>query len=203
MDNLPLKRCSTCHEYKTLNNFNKDKSRKDGFSWRCKQCHAVMNKKYNQTPEAKAKNRLKSIERYHANKDEINAKARADRASNLEGKRLYARNWRASRRNIVNENQKLWRLNNPDKVKESTRKNKNRRRGAKVENYSTQDALDIYGSDCYLCGKAIDLNAPRWTAIEGWEYGLHLDHVIRISEGGKDCLENVRPSHALCNLQRH
>lgn len=203
MDNIPLKRCSTCHEYKTLDNFNKDKSRKDGLSWRCKSCHAEMNKKYGKTPEAKEKSRLASKDHYQANKEAINAKARAKRAANLEDKRLYARNWRASRREIVNENQKLWRLDNPDKVKESTRKNKNRRRGAKVENYTTQEALDLYGSDCYLCGKAIDLDAPRWTAIPGWENGLHLDHVIRISEGGKDCLENVRPSHALCNLQRH
>ena len=203
MDNLPLKRCSTCREHKSLDNFNKDKSRKDGFSWRCKPCHAEMNKKYGKTPEAKEMARLKSKAKYHANKEEINAKARENRAKNPEIKRTYARNWRADRKDIVNQNQKQWRLNNPGKVKESTRKNKNRRRGAKVENYTTEQALSLYGSDCYLCSKPIDLDAPRWTAIEGWENGLHLDHVIRISEGGKDCLENVRPSHGLCNLQRH
>lgn len=203
MDNLPVKRCSTCKEHKSLNNFSKDKSRKDGFSWRCKSCHAEMNKKYSKTPKYREKQRIKANVRYHANKDELNAKARADRLSNLEEKRLYARNWRASRKEIVNEKQKQWRINNPDKAKDSNRRSKNRRRGAKVEHYTIKQALDLYGSNCHLCGHAIDLKAPRWTAVPGWESGLHLDHIIRISEGGKDCLENVRPSHAICNLKRH
>jgi hypothetical protein len=203
VDNLPLKRCSTCKEFKTLDYFNKDKSRKDGFSWRCKSCHSEMNKKYSKTPDAKEIARQRAYERYHANKDEINAKAREDRANKPELKRAYARAWRAKRKDSVNERTRNWRLNNPEKHKESTRANKNRRRGAKVEYYTTQQAIDLYGSDCHLCGEAIDLDAPRWTAIPGWERGLHLDHVTRISEGGKDCLENVRPSHALCNLQKH
>lgn len=203
MDTIPLKRCSTCKEHKSLDKFSRDKSRLDGLSWRCKVCHAQMNKKYLQTEEYKAKARIKSRIRYHANKDAINAKSRADRASNLEEKRNYARNWRNARKDQVNAQKKIWRLNNPEKVKESTRISKNKRRGAKVENYTTQQALALYGSDCYLCKAPIDLTAPRWTAVPGWEYGLHLDHVIRISEGGKDCLENVRPSHALCNLRRH
>ena len=118
MDNVALKRCSTCRLHKTLTNFNKDNSRKDGFSWRCKPCHAEMNKKYSKTAEAREKSRLKAKERYHANKTEINAKARAKRMANVEEKRLYARNWRATRKDIVNENQRNWRLANPDKVKQ-------------------------------------------------------------------------------------
>jgi hypothetical protein len=203
MDNLPLKRCSTCKEHKSLDNFSRDKSRKDGISWRCKSCHAEMNKKYIKTPEYREKQRIKANVRYHANKDELNAKARANRLSNLEEKRLYARNWRASRKKIVNEKQKQWRINNPDKVKDSNRRSKNRRRGAKIEHHTIKQALDLYGSSCHLCGQPIDLKAPRWTAVPGWELGLHLDHIIRISEGGKDCLDNVRPSHAICNLKRH
>ena len=203
MNNLPLKRCSTCKEHKSLDNFAKDKSRKDGLSWRCKTCHSEMNKKYTKTPEAKEANKQRAYEYYHANKDEINAKARENRANNPEPRRAYARAWRVKRKNRVNERTRNWRLSNPDKHKESTRANKNRRRGAKVEHYTTQQALDIYGSNCHLCGEPIDLKAPRWTAILGWERGLHLDHVVRISEGGKDSLENVRPSHALCNLQKH
>ncbi|WP_460381691.1 hypothetical protein [Staphylococcus aureus] len=35
---------------------------------------------------------------------------------------------------------------------------------------------------CYLCEVPINLTAPRSARQEGWEYGLHLDHVTPISK---------------------
>jgi 5-methylcytosine-specific restriction endonuclease McrA len=35
---LPLKRCPHCKEYKSLDRFNRNKTAKDGFDWRCKDC---------------------------------------------------------------------------------------------------------------------------------------------------------------------
>lgn len=203
MDNLPLKRCSTCHEYKTLNNFNKDKSRKDGFSWRCKPCHADMNKKYTVKPEYREKARIKASIAYHLNKEAINAKQRAKRAANPEPSRAYKKQYRLKNLEKEIARQKAYRLANPEIMREKNRVANNKRRGAKIEHYTTQQALDLYGTNCHLCGEAIDLSAPRWTALKGWERGLHLDHVIRIADGGKDCLANVRPSHAKCNLLKH
>lgn len=203
VNNVALKRCSTCKEYKSLDSFNKDKSRLDGLSWRCKPCHNQMSKKYGKTPQDREKSRLRSKAFYDANKDIINKKIRQKRADNPERFRVYRQTNRAKNSEKINAKTREWRLNNPEKYKESTRANKNRRRGAKVENYTLKQALDLYGSNCHLCGLAIDLDAPRWTAQPGWQNGLHLDHVIRISDGGKDCLENVRPAHALCNLRKH
>ena len=34
------------------------------------------------------------------------------------------------------------------------------------------------------------------------ESGLHIEHFIDIALGGPDTLENVRPSHAWCNLTK-
>jgi len=31
---------------------------------------------------------------------------------------------------------------------------------------------------------------------------LHFDHVIPLSKGGPHAAENIRPSHALCNLRK-
>lgn len=203
MDNIPLKRCSTCKEHKPITSFSRDKSRLDGHSWRCKPCHASMNKKYSGTPEYKEKARMKSRIRYQENKDTINAKERQKRAENPEKSRAYKKEYRLKNLEKEIARQKAWRKNNPELSREKSRAAKNKRRGAKVENYTTQQALELYGSDCHLCRKPIDLDAPRWTALPGWEKGLHLDHVLRISEGGKDCLANVRPSHAKCNLLKH
>ena len=68
--------------------------------------------------------------------------------------------------------------------------------------YLDSDILSKYGSDCYLCGLAIDLLAPRSIGSDGWQNSLHLEHVIPLSKGGNDTIENIRPSHGLCNLRK-
>lgn len=47
------------------------------------------------------------------------------------------------------------------------------------------------GMTCKLCGKAI---ASRKE--------LHIDHIIPVSRGGKNTLNNLQPSHAVCNMQK-
>jgi len=64
------------------------------------------------------------------------------------------------------------------------------------------EVLDKYGSICYLCAELIDLEAPRSPAQPGWERGLQIDHVIPISKGGHDTIDNLRPTHGKCNLSK-
>ena len=45
--------------------------------------------------------------------------------------------------------------------------------------------------------------APRTTRIKGWEFGLHIEHVIDIALGGPDSIDNVRASHGICNLRKN
>lgn len=68
--------------------------------------------------------------------------------------------------------------------------------------FSVNTVLNTYGTDCHLCGEPIDLDAPRLAGRPGWERSLHIDHVIPISKGGDDTLENVRPSHGKCNVKK-
>jgi 5-methylcytosine-specific restriction endonuclease McrA len=83
-----------------------------------------------------------------------------------------------------------------------------RRRRARIRNqgfefFTETDVLNAYGSDCHLCSKPIDLNAPRHAMFgTNWENGLHIDHIIPIAKGGADILNNVRPAHAFCNLSK-
>jgi hypothetical protein len=113
-----------------------------------------------------------------------------------------------------------YRKNHPEKLKAASAKrykedpeyyhNNARLRRAKElaayrEPYSTDDVLKAWGIMCHLCLEPVDLNAPRHVnskESEGWQRGLHLDHVIPISQGGPDMLENVKPAHALCNIKR-
>jgi 5-methylcytosine-specific restriction endonuclease McrA len=69
--------------------------------------------------------------------------------------------------------------------------------------FSANTVIKTYGTDCHLCGGPVDLDAPRTPGKPGWERSLHIDHVIPLSKGGDDTLENVRPSHGKCNVRKH
>lgn len=71
--------------------------------------------------------------------------------------------------------------------------------GVDTEWYSPQQVLELYGTDCHICNKPIDLNAPRGTGKPGWENGLQIDHVHPLSKGGSDTIDNLRPAHGYCN----
>jgi len=91
-----------------------------------------------------------------------------------------------------------------ERVKENKRTNERKRRAKRKDNltskYTEKEILEIYGNFCHICGKSIDLTAPRKSGIVGWENGLHIDHVIPIAKGGNDTLNNVKPAHGKCNV---
>ena len=95
---------------------------------------------------------------------------------------------------------------NPEKIKQMWRE-KDRRRRANIkqngfERYTEVEVLKKYGTICYLCNIEIDMDATRLIGKMGWENSLHIEHVVDIAKGGPDTLENVRPSHAVCNLTK-
>jgi 5-methylcytosine-specific restriction endonuclease McrA len=98
---------------------------------------------------------------------------------------------------------KLYKENNKEKHADNERRRRARKRSSVFEYYSTEQVLEKYGTICHLCNEPVDLNAPRRVGRPGWEKGLHIDHVVEISKGGPDTLENVKPAHGICNLERN
>ena len=141
------------------------------------------------------------------NKDKVKAATTKWRLTNKEKHKAMKDKWRANNKEKNNIYIKNARAKKPDLYKEMyTNKSRRRRALSKnndVKKYSLKQILDTHGSICHICGSGIDLKAPR-TPQKGanWETGLHIDHVIPISKGGADTLENVRPAHALCNLRK-
>ena len=103
------------------------------------------------------------------------------------------------------ERQKKYRRNNP-KTRAAKNRQKARRRAKQLgngyEKYSLEKVLELYGTKCNICNIEIDMKAPRNCTGDNWAFGLHIDHVVPISKGGSDTLENVRPTHALCNVTK-
>lgn len=111
-------------------------------------------------------------------------------------------------RNRFYKNPELKRQRNRKYVNLEKKRSSWRRRQAKrlqndFEKYTEKQVLEKYGNLCHICNKEIDLTAPRRSGMgENWEAGLHIDHLIPVSEGGPDTLNNVRPAHGLCNIRK-
>ena len=90
-----------------------------------------------------------------------------------------------------------------ERINELRRKNRRDNPSITIQTkYTRQDITQVYGNDCYLCSKAIDFQAPPKVGADGWEFSYHPDHVIPLSKGGLDIIENLRPSHAQCNIRK-
>lgn len=92
---------------------------------------------------------------------------------------------------------------NPQKQRMWRRNRRARKLLVESEKYLESDILHIYGIECHICQETIDLKAPRKVGDDGWERGLHMDHVIPLSKGGPDTVDNVRPAHGKCNVQKN
>ena len=115
-----------------------------------------------------------------------------------EAQRQWWRDRRASHGKHINILRRAWRARTPNANR--NRMHRANANGGIVGYYSDQDVLDIYGTDCYLCGEPIDLIANRQCGKPGWEKAFHVEHMIPLSKGGPDTIENVRPSHGQCNI---
>lgn len=71
------------------------------------------------------------------------------------------------------------------------RENQRRRynRGEKRVDYAA--ILAEFGMHCHICDTPIPTFAD-----------LHFDHVVPLALGGPHHADNIRPSHARCNLQK-
>jgi len=104
------------------------------------------------------------------------------------------------------ESNDKWKKDNREKWKDSSRLSRNKRRmSAKAngqEPYTRMSILERDDYTCYLCGNKVDLEATSLIGNPGWELYPHLDHVIPLSKGGSDKPDNVRTTHAICNMRK-
>lgn len=57
--------------------------------------------------------------------------------------------------------------------------------------------IAAWGVDCWRCHQPIDLSLHHLQP-----YAFTIDHVLPRARGGSDDLDNLRPAHRRCNLER-
>ena len=139
---------------------------------------------------------------YQENKERIGRQTRQYALAHPEMMRASHKKWVANNPEKDLESKRAWAARNPEYMLLKGRARRALRLGASHEHYAESEVLELWGTDCYLCGEPIDLTAPRRSGTLGWERGLHMEHVIPLSKKGPDTKENVKPSHGPCNLTK-
>ena len=205
------KRCSTCKEWKLYSEFSKNKSKKDGYDYSCKNCNNEnARKKYKENPE-------KTKER-----------ARKYREDNPEKKRETDRNYRKTNPEKCNEYKYKWLKANPEKRKEINRKyretNYDRLREQEKEYYhansekrnelSRKWKKENPGKVCAYTAKRYAIKKST-TTKDPWELseiylfyencpkGYQVDHIIPLAKGGRHELSNLQYLEVQLNLSKN
>ncbi len=140
---------------------------------------------------------------YFRNKENMLIKRRIMYSKNAEINRDKRKKYYALNSEKEKSYQRQHKKENPHLKRESERRRRANRFNNGFEYYKESEVLELYGDSCHICNIKIDLSAPRLPGLDGWENGLHIDHLVPLSKGGPDTLDNVRPSHGSCNVRKH
>jgi hypothetical protein len=191
-------------EHGTLSGYKKHVNRKDVKCQPCWDARAAhmreeraKKRKPKLTPEQLKENKK---QRYQRDKEQILAKNKeyylANKAKIQECNRLRNK----ANRQKVRDYARQYYQKNKQHIRNNVKRRRHKRHGVLSIPYSVEQVLSTYGTNCHICKDPVDLTISRKPGIDGWEKALHIDHVIPMSRGGPDILENVKPSHAECNL---
>lgn len=125
--------------------------------------------------------------KYHATKDQYREKRNAYAAARREAKREELREYD---RRYYQEHKDRSRV---------IRRARHTRAKATWDGHTTETIIKAHGSDCYLCGTPVDPGLPV-----GYSDSPQRDHVVPLTdpESPGDVIENVRLTHARCNLAK-
>ena len=109
--------------------------------------------------------------------------------SNQEAQRAAARAWRAANPDKVRQTHRDWRRANPLADRARGHRRRTRQRQTLTILYSPDQLaqrMAYWGYRCWMCGGPFE----------------SVDHVKPISQGGPDCLANLRPACQSCNARK-
>ena len=133
-------------------------------------------------------------------------------------KAVNDKEYQTKNKDSVSLKNKQYYIKNADQIKkkslqykkdypESSRRSWHKREALKKENmyefYTEKEVFETYGTNCYLCDMPINLQVSGQAGSNPqWRSGLHIEHFVSSVKGGSTTLENLRPSHAWCNLSK-
>lgn len=184
-----MKTCTKCGESKSLLQFSKKSSSRDGLRHQCKACDRITN-----------------AASYASNPEKIKASAAKWIADNPEKHKTYKTKWyTANRENVQMRSSKWaaansekrkasiakWRSSNPEarRIQEHNRRARKRANGGRLSPGIVEKLLNLQRGKCACCHVSI-------------ADGNHLDHRIPVALGGPNEDWNMQLLCAPCNLSK-
>ena len=222
--------CTKCDTWLPLTEYSPHTRAKDGRASSCRRCHRKVNnayhaknkerakayrqsnkeiaKEYSREYRAKNKERIKAQrkayrranaevlqqrdrERHLANPNPKRQRERVRHARNPQRKRDYERTWRVAHPDKWAAQMESWRARNAERIRSYQKTSKARRRSGTQGHFTAAEWRDLcaqHGNRCLRCGA---------------EGSLSVDHVVPISRGGTNTIDNIQPLCLPCNLHKH
>jgi 5-methylcytosine-specific restriction endonuclease McrA len=213
-ENQDVKPCTKCGELKSLSEYYV-KKRNTGqlFSW-CKTCHSDLRlaKYYQERPEPKPlltleEKKARKAAYRAANSERRKAYNVAYREAHAEKVKVSNATYRAVNKEILPERQKAWRKANPERA----------RKIQQVSRQAHKDTINAltHNRRARIKGNGGSYTVAEWQALKATfdhrclmcnrqepEIKLTVDHVMPISEGGSNTIDNLQPLCKSCSSKK-
>ena len=168
------KSCTICNITQPLDDFSKNPhGMVDGHLHQCKRCILKRVQKWRKENPELVKNRRKEL--YWKYRDDAIKRAIEWGRKNKEKRKISKNKWRAKNRELTCHY-----------AKESSYRKKNAEGSHTLQEY--KDKLKKFGGMCVYCNK-------RKATTQ--------DHIIPLSKGGNNYIENIAPACVSCNSSKH
>ena len=176
MDSI-TKICTRCKQEKPIEAFGKSK-------YECLKCGYERQKIfYTNHPEKRRQ--------YDKKRDKNNnyLSQKSYKEKNLSKHRRRQKEYADNHRDEVNKNSKVWRMRHPDKVSAARHTVRAQRKGAEGTHTPEEwrELCERYGNKCLCCNEVKPLT---------------VDHVIPLSKGGTNYIDNIQPLCKSCNCRK-
>lgn len=195
---LGYKYCQSCNMVKSVNEFNKCRSRPTGLQPQCAICGRIATAKWQannrEHRRAYAEKWREQNPDYHSqwylkNKEDVTRKQKEWVENNPKKNRKRQQRWYRDNKKKRLDYGREWRRNNPEKAKVVS--NRRRARQLQAEGSHTSEELKSLwkqqGGRCVYCGCKLTTKYR------------HLDHVIPLSRGGTNWISNLAWACPSCN----
>jgi len=185
---MNTKRCSTCKEFKPLEDFANNRAMKDGKQNACRECHKKHVAKYISKPEKRRNKLEKGKEYYENNKEKIAPIRRKRDTKRWHNDPNYRQKKNEQSLERYASNRTGYRTSRRIQGMIALPSHQKKRLTGKYEPYTYEDWLGLlekYGDKCLCCGEKKELRP---------------EHVIPISKGGDHSIDNIQPLCLHCNF---
>jgi hypothetical protein len=187
------KTCTRCKVTKTLDQFCRDRRRKDGLNLWCRECKTATAREYRRTEAGRANN-ARAVKKY--------AQANPEKIKEIN------RRWHEANPGYSAEANRLYREQNPTYNADYHRANREQtmarvnRRRARLKNtrvgpVSFRALWDAQAGLCGICFSSIDDSLPH-----PHPGSPSIDHILPLSKGGTHTQDNLQWAHLTCNIRK-